>query len=546
MKFALRLTLLAIMLATSAAPIAAETKQDQAKAARQEALAKERRIIFNDDAGELEHEGSDTVDGFLEPRLRALAGTQVDTICWSILSEWGDAPSYDSKVQPIFGEAQGTPPTAGTGLFDKNLKALIDAGHCPLNIVIDFAHSHGMEAFASVRMNDCHDSVIEPSLRTLWKQQHPELLVKTEGTLPNKKLYITAQDYTHDEVRQRKLDVFEEVCQRYDIDGFELDYIRHPVFFSETMQGQPVTEKQVQIMTSFMRRVRQLTDQSGVARGRPILIAASVPDNLQLAMNVGLDVKRWLDEDLVDILIMGRGYAAFTMSIADVAELAHQYSVPVFPCINRVPSGYAEMSEEAHLGHRGLASNWYQQGADGIYYWNLGVGVTWPPKTGQDLVDTRGRLYAPLNEVGSPETLTGKNKLYAVDGPVFHYYAHVSSQPPLPIELRQDQIQTVPLFVGDDLVDADRDDTLDKLQLKMSLTGPISSEAVSFRLNGRPLGTGEFFRPEAAQRCTIQFSPSARLFKIGENLIQVTLKSDGNASASPVRLDQVELTVRYR
>ena len=50
-------------------------------------------------------------------------------------------------------------------------------------------------------------------------------------------------------------------------------------------------------------RIRKLTDEIGTRRGRPLLVAAIVPDNLQLATNVGLDVRTWVREDLVDILV---------------------------------------------------------------------------------------------------------------------------------------------------------------------------------------------------------------------------------------------------
>ena len=71
--------------------------------ARKEAAAKPRRIIFNDDGGDLHDAESSTPEGFLGIRLKRLAGTQVDTVAWSITK--GDAPNYDSRIQPVFGPA---------------------------------------------------------------------------------------------------------------------------------------------------------------------------------------------------------------------------------------------------------------------------------------------------------------------------------------------------------------------------------------------------------------------------------------------------------
>ncbi len=62
------------------------------------------RVIFNDDSEPLHHPKGRTPEGFLDARIRPLAGTHVTTIGWSVLA--GDAPCYDSRVQPIFGDAQ--------------------------------------------------------------------------------------------------------------------------------------------------------------------------------------------------------------------------------------------------------------------------------------------------------------------------------------------------------------------------------------------------------------------------------------------------------
>ena len=51
-----------------------------------------------------------TPEGFLRHRSAPLAGTHVDTISWSVLGSWADAPVYDSKVQPFYGDAHGGPP----------------------------------------------------------------------------------------------------------------------------------------------------------------------------------------------------------------------------------------------------------------------------------------------------------------------------------------------------------------------------------------------------------------------------------------------------
>ena len=61
-----------------------------------------------------------------------------------MLGGWADAPVYDSKVQPIYGDAHGEGPRYWTAQT-KNIKAMVQAGTCPLRVTIDFAHENGME-----------------------------------------------------------------------------------------------------------------------------------------------------------------------------------------------------------------------------------------------------------------------------------------------------------------------------------------------------------------------------------------------------------------
>ena len=354
-------------------------------------------------------------------------------------------------MQPIYGNAHGVPPPYWTAVT-KNVKALILSGHCPLQIVIDFAHRNDMELFASVRMNDCHDSFI-PGGATLWKKTHPELLVD-RGDVPRDKdkhplgLYVTAQDWSHKEVRDRKFEIIQEVCQRYDIDGINLNYIRHPVFFSRTMRGVPVTDEETGIMTAFMRRIRRLTEAAGARRGRPILVSTIVPDDLWLARNVGLDVKTWIEEDLIDMVTPGLGYAPFSLPVKEFADLAHKHGVKVYPCINRKSPQHVANSAVSD-GFRGVATNWYRDGADGLFFWNLGTPFEY--KTGDELVAIRNRYYAALPQLGDPTGMKYKDQLFCVDDRVLSYYQHVTNTPPLPLELEFGKAKRIRFTVGEDV-----------------------------------------------------------------------------------------------
>ena len=509
------------------------------KRARVEAAQRPRRVIFNDDTHELALEGANTPEGFLAHRIAPLTETQVGTISWSVLCGQFDAPAYDSKVQPIYGDAQGAPVKYWHRVTE-NVKTLAREYRCPLHLVCDFAHGHDMEAFASVRMNDVHDSFMDANAMTIWKRTHPEFMVDTRGTLPEFELYTTAQDFSHEPVRQRKLEIIEEICQQYDVDGFELDYIRHPVLFSRRMRGEPCTVDEIEIITSMMGEIRKLTDAAAERRGKPLLIAGRVPDTFTTSLDNGMDVLAWLERDLIDILIIGGGYAPWSLPVEVWVEAARPHGVPVYPCVN--------MGKELLPLVRGLASNWYRAGADGLYFWNLGTPFEF--MTGDELVETRRRCYACVHEVGDTNMLVGKDKLFSVDsatGGILPYYAHLSAPRPLPLESKHGALRTgvigrLPLIVGDDVESYPPI----KATLTVEFDAPSWKEALLIRLNGEELTDGQFVPASDGQtNCQLAYDVRVPSLRTGRNVVEIAARNDVTLPERIITILGLYLTLKY-
>jgi len=494
-----------------------------------ETETRKRRVIFNGDSAVLMHPGASTVEGFLTPRLEALPGTSVTTISWSILA--GDAPSYDSRIQTIYGDGQQLDRPDYMKTYAANLKALIEAGTCPLKIVTDFAHEHGMEAFASVRMNDVHDSFVEGHL-SRWKLDHRELLVSTRGlqteiaepAFPGSRvanLYSTALDFTHQVVRDRKFEIIEEVCLRYDLDGVELDFIRHPVLFKSIFEGGTITPEQIALMTSFIRRVRLRMDEIGSERGRPLLLAVRTPDDLELSLGIGLDLETWMRESLMDMLILGGGYAHFSLPVAKMAKAAHAHGVPVYPCINN-PGQL--MDGKGLQMTRALATKWYADGADGIYFWNL----TAPWEQIRDEARWRAlrkRVYACLEGIDDPESLAGKEKIYSAAEEVWFPYAFISSRGHLPAALAPGDPVRFPIVIGDDLPRLEQDGRLAGAEITLALEGALSGpDQLAVSINGQAQPGGRLLEPEAeTDPAQVVFETAAGVLRQGENAVEAIL-----------------------
>ncbi len=490
---------------------------------------RKQRVIFNGDSAVLMHPGASTVEGFLAPRLEALPGTPVTTISWSILA--GDAPSYDSRIQPIYGDAQQSDRPDYMNPYASNLKTLVEAGTCPLKIVTDFAHEHGMEAFASLRMNDVHDSFVEGHL-SRWKLDHREFLVSTRGLQtaiaepafpgsPVANLYSTALDFTHQVVRDRKFEIIEEVCLRYDLDGVELDFIRHPVLFKSIFEGEAVTPEQVSLMTAFIRRVRQRMGEIGQERGRPLLLAVRTPDDLELSLGIGLDLEAWMREGLVDMLFLGGGYAHFSLPVAKMAKAAHAYDVPLYPCINNpgqlMDGRGIEMT-------RALATKWYAAGADGIYFWNL----TAPWEQIRDEAQWRAlrkRVYACLDGIDDPKALEGTEKIYSAAEKVWFPYAFISSQGDLPASLEPGGQARVSIVIGDDVPRLEKEGRLESAELTLELEGDLPQlDQLVLSLNGQAQAGGRLLQPEAeTESSRVAYVLAAGALRQGENLVEAGL-----------------------
>ena len=516
-----------------------ETDWSSTKRARVAAAQRPRRIIFNDDTHELALEDANTPEGFLAHRIAPLAETQVGTISWSVLCGQFDAPAYDSKVQPIYGDAQGAPVKYWHRVTE-NVKTLTREYRCPLHLVCDFAHEHGMETFASVRMNDVHDSFMDANAMTVWKRTHPEFMVDTHGTLPEFELYTTAQDFSHEPVRQRKLEIIEEICQRYDVDGFELDYIRHPVLFSRRMRGELCTVDEIAIITSMMGEIRSLTDAAAQRRGRPLLIAVRVPDTFTTSLDNGMDVSAWLEQDLIDILIIGGGYAPWSLPVETWVEAAQPHGVPVYPCVN--------MGKESLPLVRGLASNWYRAGVDGLYFWNLGTPFEF--MTGDKLVEIRHRCYACVHEVGEANMLVDKEKLFSVDsatGGILPYYAHLSAPRLLPIESKRGALRTgvigrLPLIVGDDV----ESHPPTQATLSIGLDDPSWKDALLIRLNGEELTDGQFVSALDGQTdCQLAHNVQVLSLQTGRNVVELAARNDVALPESIVTILGLDLILEY-
>ena len=161
-------------------------------------------------------------------------------------------------------------------------------------------------------------------------------------------LYWSALDYARSEVRDQRIAVIRDICTRYDVDGMELDFWRWPILFKRSLDYQPVEQKEIQMMNDFLRCVRQEMSTIELQRKQPLLLAVRVFDTIEICLKMGLDVQTWLDEGLVDILVVGGTYNYYSVPTTQWVELAHQHDVSLYVCMYRSQGLERDRAHSAH------------------------------------------------------------------------------------------------------------------------------------------------------------------------------------------------------
>ena len=378
-----------ISVRTGAAPAAAEVAQ--MRALRRQAAWRQRRLVFNNDGDDHLLKGAVSVKAFLAKRSTPLIGSQVDTVVYCTSRPFGMF-THNTQVGDVFRTVEGF--SAGRNIVPE----LIEQGTDPLACMSEFCRSNGLEIIWSMRMNDTHDAGHSPSRPhyyfSSFKREHPECLI---GSLDSRPLLgaWNAVNYARQEVCNFAFRVFEEIASGYDIDGIELDFFRHLIFFRSVALGGEASDEEREMMTGLVRRTRTMLDQVGRERGKPLLLTVRTPDSAGYCHAIGLNLERWLAEGLVDVLVAGGDFRLNPRAVA--VDLGHRHGVPVW-CDHDINVRYQQagaFNRNSIETLRARASESWQSGADALYFFNW-----FNPR------------HAMWRELGDPEGLRTLPKTY--------------------------------------------------------------------------------------------------------------------------------------
>ena len=494
-------------------------------------------------------------------------GTHIDAQWWSLDN------TFPLKVWNLIDANSPSVPGYVSEERVKTFRQWADAGIDIARVYIQETRKRGFECFYSYRLNETPD--------TLFPEQaaaHPDWLLNGEWDQP-------IWNFAVPEVRDLQVNVLSTLARDYDFDGLEVDFARGTIL---TPPGHQWDQREH--ITDFLRRVRQATLEVAQQRDRPFLLAARVADNLVGCHFDGLEIERWVDEALVDFLVLG--VRSYDLEIESFCQLIGDKPVQIFATLDdhHCTDGYSWPPIQVW---RGVVANWFQQGAAAIQTFNWGVA---PPVLAERFglrfrgaYDEGGRqipvYQQAYHELGDPQKLRYLDKHFVVQRrggggsggaaidqwttPRFNYQnTNMLGQLPAPID-PGGQIDTlIRLRIADDLETAG--ERIAGLTLRLLLSDPAAQQlppdqtvesvsinpfwdldklwtspphkdlvdTLSVRVNNIPLTDC------AVASGWFKFRPDPKIFAVGENLVGVLVRGR-DPRDPPLTVEKIELHVEY-
>ena len=245
---------------------------------------------------------------------------------------------------------------------------------------INSCRKYGVDAILSYRMNDAHFSQrtnrASANVANTPRIQidHPEWQ-QSEGTMFERSLF----DYRFPEYREFRLRMIRELIRRYEIDGFEMDFMRwHKIFTA----CRTTSEERLAIMTDFIRQIRMELDEATRRDGRYRHLIARIPAWVTSHDSMGLDPAAWAEAGVTIFNCSASHYTVQNPEInlikAQVPntpvyyELCHTVGVAAHDAspyyVNQGICAFRRTAVEQLYTTAHIA---YQQGADGISLFNF-------------------------------------------------------------------------------------------------------------------------------------------------------------------------------
>ena len=294
------------------------------------------------------------------------------------------ATTWDKYIPEVIKTIWPETPEEQAQWQSAGMRRLLEAETDPLTLTIEACRERSVPIVASYRMNA--EDFYHGELDTYdFGRQHKDLRIPDRNCL----------DPAHPEVFQHRMEMFAEVANNYDIDGIEFDFRRWCCMISEPHKNHTV-------LTRMVAETRKMLDEAAQRKGRQkLLLGARVgpmldgpfnkedfpgasygPPTNQSCTDLGLDVRTWVQEGLVDYLCPTLFWPRWPglPQTKECVELTQGTYIGVYPTLWPLPAWLdegqpLEMDDRQQvLRYKNelcqLALQLYEDGADGISTFN--------------------------------------------------------------------------------------------------------------------------------------------------------------------------------
>ena len=499
------------------------------------------RLIYNSDGD------STTLLAFDSPitieqacrDIEELVDTKVDVFTNS-MGRGDDTFSHPTEFGDIYGEnviewPEGEDVQWVRTMAD-NTRFLLDNGIDIIELLANRAHKKGLQFWPALRMNDIHedDGRRFAAFRSTFKKNHPELLLGSpyptrHGYGYPQDNFTWAFDFAKEEVRERKLGLILETCEKYNVDGFELDFQRGHWYFKDGKE-----QEGIPLMTDFMRKIRAGTQKIAERKGRPFILMARIPHTLRLCLSIGLDVESWIKEELADLFVPMHGaYLNMGADIKGFVELTQGTTCRIGGGLEHWAKGYRYAGPDMLYA---AALSYWRQGASSMYLFNYDCHR----QQGSSLPYTPEEIKV-LKEIHDPDILVRKDKRYFVALDMQSLTPDEGGLMPLPAHITSNERKNFTIWVGDDVKNAQQEGCLEEMWLRFTLAKGISDkQQIVVELNGKKLTQGHRIEAPA---CTTWSFPVKKVNQ-GEN--ETSISVERLEQTEGCRVEGIELVITYR
>lgn len=144
--------------------------------------------------------------------------------------------------------------------------------------------------------------------------------------------YDLCRNYEIEEFRQYMLSYIDEMLNRYDVFGIELDFMREYICFK---LGHEWDGKEC--LTSFMQEVKKIVTAAENKYNHKIKILVRCPNEPRLALDWGFDIVTWGQQNLIDIVVPSPNWITTDNDAPLILwdTILKSYNVKVVGCVER-------------------------------------------------------------------------------------------------------------------------------------------------------------------------------------------------------------------